>query len=82
MWDNYYPCSLLLIPNLALQLLSVIASLLATHLCLDSEPGVPLSLPVGWCEFSIVISESVSNYLNAKLYWLRLGAMAPWLAFP
>ena len=58
MWDNY-PSSLLLIPNLVLQLLSEIASLLASHLSLDSDPGVSLSVSEEWCEFSIVISESL-----------------------
>ena len=44
MWDNHYPSSLLLIPNLVLQLLSESASLLASHLSLDSDPGVSLSV--------------------------------------
>lgn len=65
-WDNDYPGSLLLIPNLVLQLLSVITSLpLAPCLCLDLEPRVAIScLRNG--ELSTVISESGENYLNAK----------------
>lgn len=43
MWDNYYPCSLLLIPNLALQLLSVMP-LFLQHISVWTQSQEFLSL--------------------------------------